>query len=58
MAPFVELEWGSDAYKLMQQIKQAFDPNNILNPDVVISDNNNIHLENLKKMPPTDDIID
>ena len=58
MAPFVELEWGTDAYKLMQQVKQAFDPNGILNPDVLISDNKNIHLENLKTLPPADDIID
>ena len=58
MAPFVELEWGTDAYKLMQNIKHAFDPNNILNPDVLISDNKNIHLENLKTLPSADDIID
>ncbi|SFC72042.1 FAD-binding and (Fe-S)-binding domain-containing protein [Pseudoalteromonas denitrificans] len=58
MAPFVALEWGSDAYQLMQQIKHAFDPNNILNPDVLISDNANIHLENLKTLPTTDNIID
>ncbi|MBU2972655.1 FAD-binding oxidoreductase [Pseudoalteromonas sp. C2R02] len=58
MAPFVELEWGTDAYKLMQQVKLAFDPNGILNPDVLISDNKNIHLENLKTLPPADDIID
>ncbi|WP_299008590.1 FAD-binding and (Fe-S)-binding domain-containing protein [uncultured Shewanella sp.] len=57
MAPFVELEWGTDAYKLMQNIKRAFDPNNILNPDVLISDNKNIHLENLKTLPPADNII-
>jgi len=58
MAPFVELEWGTEAYKLMQKIKLAFDPNNILNPDVLISNNKNIHLENLKTLPPADNIID
>jgi D-lactate dehydrogenase len=26
MAPFVEKEWGSDAYGLMQEIKAIFDP--------------------------------
>ncbi|MFP3632491.1 FAD-linked oxidase C-terminal domain-containing protein, partial [Burkholderia sp. SIMBA_045] len=27
MAPFVELEWGSDAYQLMWQLKRLLDPN-------------------------------
>ena len=26
MAPFVEMEWGEQAYGLMKRIKQAFDP--------------------------------
>jgi D-lactate dehydrogenase len=26
MAPFVEMEWGQDAYRLMQDIKRIFDP--------------------------------
>ncbi len=38
MAPFVEKEWGSDAYQLMWAIKRLLDPQGILNPDVVLSD--------------------
>ncbi|HYQ39360.1 MAG TPA: FAD-binding oxidoreductase, partial [Pseudomonas sp.] len=33
MAPFVELEWGSEAYQLMWRIKRLLDPKGILNPD-------------------------
>ncbi|MBL4911475.1 MAG: FAD-binding oxidoreductase [Alteromonadaceae bacterium] len=58
MAPFVELEWGSDLYKIMQQIKHIFDPDNLFNPDVIISDNPNSHIENLKAMPLADELID
>jgi D-lactate dehydrogenase len=58
MAPYVELEWGKKAYGLMQRIKKAFDPNNVLNPEVMISANPTIHLENLKPLPPTHDIVD
>ncbi|MGI6092861.1 MAG: FAD-binding oxidoreductase [Veillonellaceae bacterium] len=58
MAPFVELEWGQTAYKYMREIKRAFDPANILNPDVVITDNPTIYLENLKLMPPVNELID
>ncbi|MDA8441328.1 MAG: FAD-binding and (Fe-S)-binding domain-containing protein [Peptococcaceae bacterium] len=58
MAPFVELEWGAKAYDLMCRIKQAFDPNNLLNPGVIINDNPNVYLENLKGMPQAHTIID
>lgn len=58
MAPFVELEWGQKAYKYMQEIKRAFDPANILNPDVVITENPNIYLENLKLMPQVNEFVD
>jgi D-lactate dehydrogenase len=58
MAPFVEMEWGKKAYGLMRRIKKAFDPHNILNPDVMISTNPTIHLENLKPLPQTHDIVD
>ena len=58
MAPFVELEWGRDAYQLMWSIKRLLDPLGILNPDVILSDDPQIHLKNLKPLPAADDIID
>ena len=58
MAPFVELEWGSDAYELMKEIKQIFDPKGLINPGVILNDDKKIHLKNFKEMPVTDDYID
>lgn len=58
MAPFVELEWGSEAYALMWKIKRLLDPSGILNPDVVLSEDPDIHLKNLKPMPAADEIVD
>jgi len=58
MAPFVELEWGSDAYKLMWQLKRLLDPNGILNPDVVLSEDPQIHLKHLKPLPAADELVD
>ncbi|BCY03642.1 FAD-binding and (Fe-S)-binding domain-containing protein [Stutzerimonas stutzeri] len=58
MAPFVELEWGSKAYALMWKIKRLLDPSGILNPDVVLSEDPDIHLKNLKPMPAADEIVD
>jgi D-lactate dehydrogenase len=58
MAPFVELEWGQDAYQLMWAIKRLLDPLGILNPDVVLSTDPQIHLKHLKPLPAADAIID
>lgn len=58
MAPFVELEWGSDAYQLMWQLKRLLDPRGILNPDVVLSEDRELHLKNLKPLPTADEIVD
>lgn len=58
MAPFVEREWGAQAYAIMRRIKALFDPDNIFNPGVILSDNPKIHLQNLKPMPPADPLID
>jgi D-lactate dehydrogenase len=38
MAPFVEREWGAEAFAIMREIKQLFDPQHLLNPGVIISD--------------------
>lgn len=58
MAPFVEIEWGKRAYGLMRRIKAAFDPDSLLNPDVIITDNQDVFLENLKPMAAAHEIID
>ena len=58
MAPFIELEWGKLGLVLMQQIKQLFDPKNLLNPGVIINDDANAHIKNLKALPPADPLID
>ena len=58
MAPFVEKEWGTDIYALMKRIKTAFDPNNILNPGVLINDDKDVFIKNLKRIPLANPIID
>ncbi len=58
MAPFVELEWGEDAYLLMKEIKAIFDPKGLLNPGVIINTDSKVHLKNFKSMPATDEFID
>ncbi len=58
MAPFVEREWGEDAYKLMWQLKEIFDPQTLLNPGVILNRDQQIHLKNFKLMPKTDALVD
>lgn len=58
MAPYVEMEWGTDAYTLMWELKELLDPQEILNPGVILNRNKQVHLENLKPMPAADPIVD
>ncbi|MEZ5071604.1 MAG: FAD-binding and (Fe-S)-binding domain-containing protein [Bacteroidales bacterium] len=58
MAPFVALEWGPELYGVMREIKDLFDPAGILNPDVILSDDLELHLKNLKPMPLVDETVD
>ncbi len=58
MAPFVELEWGREAYDLMKQIKQIFDPAGLLNPGVILNNDPKAHLKNLKLLPPAHEKVD
>ena len=58
MAPFVEYEWGGELYNIMWRIKNLADQNHILNPDVLLTKDNKLHLRNLKKIPIVADEID
>jgi len=58
MAPFVETEWGADAYRIMKQIKTLADPRGLLNPGVLINEGRNAHLEHLKALPPVEVEVD
>lgn len=58
MAPFLKREWGGEAYGIMREIKALLDPNSILNPDVLLSSDDQIHLKHIKPIPQVDEIID
>jgi D-lactate dehydrogenase len=58
IAPFVELEWGSEAYALMREIKRLFDATGLLNPGVILNDDPQSHTRHLKPLPACDPIVD
>lgn len=58
MAPFVEKEWGKAAYELMKDIKALFDPTSLLNPGVILNQDAEAHIRNLKDLPAAHTIAD
>jgi D-lactate dehydrogenase len=58
MAPFVERQYGAELYNVMRDIKNACDPNGILNPDIILTKDQDLHVKNLKSTPTVEDEID
>jgi D-lactate dehydrogenase len=58
MAPFLEYEWGNEAYRVMKEIKNIFDPGNLFNPGVILNNDKYAHIKNLKPLPAADKLID
>lgn len=58
IAPFVETEWGPEAYAVMRRVKALADPDGVLNPGVIITDDSRAHLAHLKSLPAVDERVD
>ncbi len=58
MAPFVRHEWGDEAYELMLEVKRLFDPDNIMNPGVILNEDPHSYLQHIKPLPEVNTLID
>ncbi|KAM9862768.1 hypothetical protein ACI1US_01343 [Leucobacter sp. BZR 635] len=58
MAPFVRQQYGDELYEVMREIKRLCDPAGILNPGVIISDEPDIHLRDIKLAEPVEEEVD
>ncbi|MBK9088343.1 MAG: FAD-binding oxidoreductase [Holophagales bacterium] len=58
MAPFVETEWGPEAYAVMKRLKELCDPDGILNPGVILNPDPRAHLKDVKPMPTVEEEVD
>jgi D-lactate dehydrogenase len=58
MAPFVKRQYGEEIYAIMREIKASFDPRNILNPGIMISDDSELHIKSLKSVPSIEKEVD
>jgi D-lactate dehydrogenase len=58
VAPFVEAEWGGEAYAIMRALKELVDPRGLLSPDVLLTRDPRAHVRHLKSLPRVEDEID
>ncbi|MFJ4252805.1 FAD-binding and (Fe-S)-binding domain-containing protein [Microbacterium sp. NPDC090003] len=58
MAPFVRRQYGDELTDMMWSIKRLFDPAGILNPGVVLSDDPDSYLRDLKRVPTVEKEVD
>ncbi|HSB36883.1 MAG TPA: FAD-binding and (Fe-S)-binding domain-containing protein, partial [Thermoanaerobaculia bacterium] len=58
MAPFVETEWGPEAWAVMKRLKELADPDGLLNPGVIVNADAAAHLRNLKPLPTVEEEVD
>jgi D-lactate dehydrogenase len=58
MAPFVDVEWGSVGADIMRRLKNLSDPDDLLNPGVIINADPRAHLTHLKDLPLVAEEVD
>ncbi len=58
MAPFVETEWGPEAYGIMKELKALADPRGLLNPGVILNRDPQAHIHDLKELPVIEPEVD
>ncbi|MFT3876554.1 MAG: FAD-binding and (Fe-S)-binding domain-containing protein [Propioniciclava sp.] len=58
MAPFVRRQYGDELYAAMWAVKDACDPDRILNPGAVLTEDPALHLKNIKATSPVRPVID
>ncbi|TLP79872.1 FAD-binding and (Fe-S)-binding domain-containing protein [Nesterenkonia sphaerica] len=57
MAPFVPRQVGKDLYQVMWRIKNLLDPDNLLNPGVLLTADPETHLRHLKTTPEVEEEV-
>src|SRR6516162_10066170 len=58
IAPYVEREWGTRLAALMWRLKRLADPENVLSPGVMLTDDRESHLKNLQTAPIIEAAVD
>ena len=58
MAPFVRRQYGDELYEVTREIKRLCDPAGLLNPGVIVTDDDQAHLRDLKVTPTVEEEVD
>ncbi|GAA1112857.1 FAD-binding and (Fe-S)-binding domain-containing protein [Nesterenkonia jeotgali] len=58
MAPFVRRQVGDQLYSVMQRVKALVDPQQMLNPGVLLTEDAQAHLKHLKTSPAVEEEVD
>ena len=58
MAAFVRRQYGDELYDVMWELKRLLDPDGLLNPGSVLSDEPKAYLQDLKQAPPVEAEVD
>ena len=58
VSAFIEKEWGGYAYEIMKRLKNLIDPDNLLNPGIIITEDKLTHIHHLKVMPVVEEEVD
>ena len=58
MAPFVRRQYGDELYDVTVRIKNLCDPAGLLNPGVIITDDDQAHMRDLKVTPTVEEEVD
>ncbi|MHA7985308.1 FAD-binding and (Fe-S)-binding domain-containing protein [Rathayibacter sp. CAU 1779] len=58
MAPFVRRQYGDELYGMMLEIKRLADPKGMLNPGVLLADDPDLYLHDLKTAPQVEAEVD
>ncbi|MEU4226990.1 FAD-binding and (Fe-S)-binding domain-containing protein [Nonomuraea sp. NPDC026600] len=58
MAPFVRRQYGDELYEVMREVKRLCDPAGTLNPGVVLTDDPDTHLRDLKTVVTVEPEVD
>ncbi|OYO20776.1 FAD-binding oxidoreductase [Enemella dayhoffiae] len=58
MAPFVRRQYGDELTEVMIAVKRLCDPDGVLNPGVLLNDDESAHISNLKTTLPVEDEVD
>jgi D-lactate dehydrogenase len=58
MASYVRRQYGDELYAVMCEVKSLFDPDGLLNPGVIITDDPSAHVHHLKTTPSVEAEVD